>query len=155
TAAESRGGSATERFLREAQAAAKLRSEHVARVMDAGSLDNGTPFLVLEYLEGCDLEELLELNGPLPVVDTVDYALQALGGIALAHSAGIIHRDLKPANLFLALRPDGSNAIKVLDFGISKQLSGDADEKRLTGQAVLGSPAYIAPEQLRNAKDID
>jgi serine/threonine-protein kinase len=144
-----------ERFAREARAAAKINSEHVARVLDAGSLASGAPFLVMEYLEGCDLEELLELQKTLPVEEVVDYLLQALEGLAHAHAAGIIHRDLKPANLFLACRPDGSNAIKVLDFGISKTTRSKPEDKRLTGRHVLGSPVYMSPEQLRNATEID
>lgn len=144
-----------ERFAREAQAAAKITSEHVARVMDAGSLSNGAPFLVMEYLEGCDLEELLELQGTLPSTDVVDYMLQALEALAHAHAAGIVHRDLKPANLFLACRADGANIVKMLDFGISKTLKARPEDKVLTGQAVLGSPVYMSPEQLRNAKLID
>ncbi len=144
-----------ERFAREAQAAARIQSEHVARVMDAGSLDTGAPFLVMEYLEGCDLQELIELGGRLKVDEVADYLLQALEAVAHAHAVGIVHRDLKPANLFLACRPDGGNAIKILDFGISKTKKATPDEKVLTGHAVLGSPVYMSPEQLRNAKEID
>lgn len=144
-----------ERFAREAQAAARIQSEHVARVMDAGSLASGAPFLVMEFLDGCDLEELLKLQGTLPLAEVADYLLQALEALAHAHAVGIVHRDLKPANLFLACRPDGSNAIKMLDFGISKAMTSKPEEKVLTGQAVLGSPVYMSPEQLRNAKEID
>jgi eukaryotic-like serine/threonine-protein kinase len=144
-----------ERFAREAQAAARIQSEHVARVMDAGSTASGAPFLVMEYLEGCDLEELLQIEGPLPLTDVVDYLLQALEALAHAHAVGLVHRDIKPANLFLACRPDGGNAIKMLDFGISKAVTSSPEQKVLTGQAVLGSPVYMSPEQLRNAKDID
>jgi serine/threonine protein kinase len=144
-----------ERFAREARAAAKINSEYVARVLDAGSLTSGAPFLVMEYLEGCDLEELLELQQRLPVTEAVDYLLQALEGLAHAHAANIVHRDLKPANLFLACRPDGTNAIKLLDFGISKATRARPEDKRLTGHHVLGSPVYMSPEQLRNATDID
>jgi serine/threonine-protein kinase len=144
-----------ERFAREARAAAKINSEHVARVLDAGSLSSGAPFLVMEYLEGCDLEELLELQKSLSVTEVVDYLVQALEGLAHAHAVGIVHRDLKPANLFLACRPDGTNAIKLLDFGISKTTKAQPEDKRLTGQHVLGSPVYMSPEQLRNATDID
>jgi serine/threonine-protein kinase len=147
----------TERFVREAQAAARLQSEHAVRVMDAGVLPHGQPYLVMELLEGCDLAELLALSGPLEVPEFVDYMLQACEGIAHAHAAGIIHRDLKPSNLFLSLRPDGSNAIKVLDFGISKSTvdGRGTDVTKLTGQAVLGSPAYMSPEQIRNASNVD
>jgi serine/threonine protein kinase len=144
-----------ERFAREAQAAARIQSEHVARVMDAGSTDTGAPFLVMEYLEGCDLEELLSVEGPLPLSDVVDYLMQSLEALAHAHAVGLVHRDIKPANLFLACRPDGGNVIKMLDFGISKAMVSRPEEKVLTGQAVLGSPVYMSPEQLRNAKDID
>jgi serine/threonine-protein kinase len=144
-----------ERFAREARAAAKINSEHVARVLDAGALPSGALFLVMEFLEGCDLEELLDLQQRLPVPEVVDYLLQALEGLAHAHAADIVHRDLKPANLFLACRPDGTNAIKLLDFGISKTKQSRPEDKRLTGQHVLGSPVYMSPEQLRNAPDID
>lgn len=144
-----------ERFSREAQAGARILSEHVARVMDAGSTASGAPFLVMEYLEGCDLEELLVLQGQLPLEDVVDYMIQALEALAHAHAVGLVHRDLKPANLFLACRPDGGNVIKMLDFGISKSVKATRGEKVLTGQAVLGSPIYMSPEQLRNAKELD
>jgi tRNA A-37 threonylcarbamoyl transferase component Bud32 len=146
---------AVERFSREARAAAKINSEHVARVLDAGETAGGAPFLVMEYLEGCDLEELLALQKALPFPEAVDYAVQALEGLAHAHAAGIVHRDIKPANLYLGCRPDGSNAIKLLDFGISKTERRKPGDKRLTGQHVLGSPVYMSPEQLRNSDDID
>ncbi len=149
------GEDTVERFVREAQAAARLRSEHVVRVTDAGALDNGVPFLVMEYLQGCDLAELADLDGPLPPADVADYMLQVLAALAQAHMAGIVHRDLKPANLFLALRDDGSNIIKILDFGISKQRSERTRSKELTGKAVLGTPAYMSPEQLRSSKTVD
>jgi serine/threonine-protein kinase len=144
-----------ERFAREARAAAKINSEHVARVLDAGTLPSGALFLVMEFLEGCDLEELSELQKTLPVKEVVDYLVQALEGLAHAHAAGVVHRDLKPANLFLACRPDGTNAIKLLDFGISKTDTNKPEDKRLTGHHVLGSPVYMSPEQLRNSPDID
>jgi eukaryotic-like serine/threonine-protein kinase len=144
-----------ERFAREAQAAARIMSEHVARVMDAGATATGAPFLVMEYLEGCDLEELLLVEGALPMTDVVDYLMQALEALAHAHAVGLVHRDIKPANLFLACRADGGNVIKMLDFGISKTMESRPEDRVLTGQAVLGSPVYMSPEQLRNAKDID
>jgi serine/threonine protein kinase len=150
-----RGDETVERFVREAQAAARLRSEHVVRVTDAGALDSGMPFLVMEYLQGCDLAELVALEGPLASADAADYMLQALSALAQAHMAGIVHRDLKPANLYLAIRDDGSNILKILDFGISKQESAKAQWKELTGQAVLGTPAYMSPEQLRSSKSVD
>src|SRR5207248_7236039 len=109
-----------QRFLREARNAVKIRSEHVARVTDVGTLDTGMPYMVMEYLEGVDLGQFIEERGQLPVTDAVDLLLQACEAIAEAHSMGIVHRDLKPANLFLTMRADGSPCIKVLDFGISK-----------------------------------
>jgi serine/threonine protein kinase len=147
----------TERFVREAQAAARLQSEHAARVVDAGVLATGHPYLVMEYLEGCDLAELLELSGPIEVPELVDYMLQALEGIAHAHAAQIVHRDIKPSNLFITVRPDGSNTVKVLDFGISKSTVEHVNPQvtKLTGNAVLGSPAYMSPEQVRNASRVD
>ncbi len=140
---------AVERFCLEARAAARIESEHVVRVMDAGSLPTGEPYLVMEYLDGCDLKILLERKGPLPVAETVDYALQALEGLTRAHASGVIHRDLKPANLFLATTTDGRQIIKVLDFGISTPIEAPL-EGRLTGPTrILGSPVYMSPEQLR------
>jgi serine/threonine-protein kinase len=148
-----------ERFLIEARAAAKVESPHVARVMDVGKLDSGAPFMVMERLEGCNLEELLTLEGTLSVEDTVDYVMQALQGLAHAHVLGVVHRDLKPANLFLARQPDGSSVIKIVDFGIAMLLD-DAGRRqvatRVTGSGVLvGSPLYMSPEQVRDEEHID
>src|ERR1700691_5286438 len=109
-----------ERFAREARAAVQIQSEHVARVTDVGTLPTGSPYMVMEYLEGRDLSQALEKDGPMPVVQAVGYLLEACEAIAEAHSLGIVHRDLKPANLFCVRRADGLLAIKVLDFGISK-----------------------------------
>jgi len=147
------GGEPVARFMREARAAAKIRSEHVGRVTDVGALDDGTPFLVMEYLEGSDLSKILEQGGPLAVEDALDYVLQACEALAEAHAIGIVHRDLKPANLFLARRADGSPCIKVLDFGISKMndIRGDMTRTRAT----LGSPLYMSPEQLVSTGDVD
>ena len=151
--------SLAERFLIEARAAAKVESPHVARVMDVGKLDSGAPFMVMERLEGCNLEELLTLEGTLSVEDTVDYVMQALQGLAHAHVLGVVHRDLKPANLFLARQPDGSSVIKIVDFGIAMLLD-DAGRRqvatRVTGSGVLvGSPLYMSPEQVRDEEHID
>src|SRR5258708_28455864 len=120
------------RFTREARAAAKIRSEHVVHVTDVGRLENGTPFIVMEYLEGTDLGALVARRGPLPIADALDYLLQACEAIAVAHSLGIVHRDLKPANLFLSTRPDGSPCVKVLDFGISKVVTPGGKEASMT-----------------------
>jgi serine/threonine-protein kinase len=145
--------SARERFLREARAAARLRSEHVARVIDVGVLEDGAPFIVMEHLEGEDLAALLDRRGALPVAEAVEYVLQAAEAVAEAHAAGIVHRDLKPANLFLIRDPAGAPCVKVLDFGISKLIG---DELALTRQAVaVGSPLYMSPEQMVSSKDVD
>jgi len=149
------GEELVERFVREAQAAARLQSEHLARVTDAGALENGLPFLIMEYLEGRDLGQVLEAEGRLTTEDAADYVLQVLAALAQAHAAGIVHRDLKPANLFLAARPDGTKIVKVLDFGISKQQPATPHWKELTGKAVLGTPAYMSPEQLRSSRNVD
>jgi serine/threonine-protein kinase len=145
------------RFLREARAAARLDSEHVARVTDVGTLASGAPYLAMEFLEGVDLARTLRDRGALPVAEAVDLVLQALEGLAHAHAQGIVHRDLKPANLFVARRRDGSACVKVLDFGISKANAAlDAPPDPLTKtDALLGSPHYMSPEQLRSSKSAD
>ncbi|MEO7109338.1 MAG: serine/threonine-protein kinase, partial [Polyangiaceae bacterium] len=131
------GEEVVERFVREAQAAARVKSDHVVRVMDAGSLESGLPFLVMEYLEGCDLDEVLMREGPLDPAQLCDYMLQVLAALSQAHMAGIIHRDLKPANIFRRTPDDGPDLVKILDFGISKQESSRAGWKQLTGQTCL------------------
>jgi serine/threonine protein kinase len=144
------------RFLGEARAARKLRTEHAAKVSDVGTLpETGAPFMVMELLEGCDLASLLAREGPLPAHLAVEYLLQASVGVAEAHSHGIIHRDLKPANLFLTKRPDGTPCVKVLDFGIAK-IGGGASIPSLTQTTgMLGTALYAAPEQLQSAKLVD
>ncbi|MBS2014891.1 MAG: protein kinase [Deltaproteobacteria bacterium] len=141
------------RFLREAKAAARIRSDHVARVFDVGRLEQGSPYMVLELLDGTDLARWVEANGPLSVRDAVDAVIQACDAIAQAHAIGIVHRDLKPSNLFFTTRSDGTRAVKVIDFGISKQITMDAS---MTGTAeVFGSPQYMSPEQIRASRDVD
>jgi serine/threonine protein kinase len=144
------------RFTREARAAATIRGEHVARVLDVGELPGGAPYIVMEYLEGRDLAQTLTDRGQLPLDEAVSFVLQACEAIAEAHAAGIVHRDLKPSNLFVATRPDGSALIKVLDFGISKALlSGGAEGQLTTTSSFVGSPVYSPPEQLVRAHDVD
>jgi serine/threonine protein kinase len=148
------------RFLREARAAVKIHSEHVARVLDVGELTNGSPYMVMEFLSGRDLSEELDQPGELEIPVAIDYLLQASEAVAEAHSLGVIHRDLKPANLFLTHRPDGSPLVKVLDFGISKAINVDDSALEpapsLTAtHSLLGSPAYMSPEQIRRPKQVD
>jgi serine/threonine-protein kinase len=146
------------RFLREARAAARIQSEHVARVSDVGTLESGAPYLVMEYLEGRDLDSLLQATSRLPIAEAIDYAMQACEGLGEVHKAGIVHRDLKPANLFLARRSDGSVRVKLLDFGISKVAAAPgrtSDGAMTSTQALMGSPLYMAPEQMRSSKGVD
>ena len=148
------------RFLREARAAVKIQSEHVARVVDVGELANGSPYMVMEFLNGRDLSEELDQPGQLEIPVAIDYLLQASEAVAEAHSLGLIHRDLKPANLFLTRRPDGTPLVKVLDFGISKAINVDDSALEpapsLTAtHSLLGSPAYMSPEQIRRPKSVD
>jgi eukaryotic-like serine/threonine-protein kinase len=148
---------AVERALREARATVKIQSDHVVRVFDVGTLENGSPYIVMEYLAGCDLAQLLCAEGKLDVADACSYVRQACDAVAKAHAIGIVHRDLKPANMFLAVRDDKS-AIKVLDFGISKFIATDShrvDPSLTSTASVLGSPAYMSPEQLDSPRDID
>jgi serine/threonine-protein kinase len=149
---------AESRLLMEARATARLQSEHVARVFDVDVGKDGLPFIVMELLEGGDLCQLADARGALPPWLVVDYVLQTLEGLAHAHACGIIHRDLKPSNLFLTTRPDGSEIIKILDFGISKSSGGEVDRhtQQLTGgRTMLGSPPYMSPEQVRSPKTVD
>jgi serine/threonine protein kinase len=149
---------AVARFAREARVAAKIRSEHVTRVLDVGMLDTGAHYIVMELLDGMDLRQWLTRKGPLPVGEAVDFVLQASEAIAEAHDLGIVHRDLKPANLFCVRRPNGSQCIKVLDFGISKMSSlGDSGGGlSMTGTAtVMGTPFYMSPEQMDSARNTD
>jgi serine/threonine-protein kinase len=151
-------GSAVERFLREARAAVALSSEHAVRTLDVGTLEDGAPYIIMEYLPGVDLGQLLQRDGPLSVPLAVGAVLQACEAIAEAHALGIVHRDLKPANLFVTTRMDGSPLVKVLDFGISKAAPGWAspEGQNLTASGyIMGSPAYMSPEQVRSTKHVD
>ncbi|HEX4449956.1 MAG TPA: serine/threonine-protein kinase [Kofleriaceae bacterium] len=154
TMAESQ--STVERFIREAQATVKLRNEHIARVMDVGTMPDGVPFMVMEFLEGFDLNQILRHHGPQLAQPVVDLVLQACEGISEAHAIGIVHRDIKPSNFFITRRPDGSNLLKILDFGISKTPASAQNMSELTGtQTVVGTPTYMAPEQMRTARSTD
>jgi serine/threonine protein kinase len=146
-----------ERFLREARASVALTSEHVAKVLDVGTLENGSPYMVIEYLAGVDLAQVILRDGPLPVEEAVGYVVQACEAVAEAHVLGIVHRDLKPANLFATRRMDGTTLIKVLDFGISKAASvtGEFGASLTMSGMVMGSPGYMSPEQVRSAKGVD
>jgi serine/threonine protein kinase len=146
------------RFAREAKAAARIDSEHVVRILDYGAHASGAPFIVMEHLVGSDLGVTLKTHGALAFDDAIDFVIQACEGVAEAHRAGIVHRDLKPANLFLTRRKDGVQVVKVLDFGASK-LTADctlaSDLSHTNAGTLIGSPRYMAPEQLTAAHTID
>jgi len=166
------------RFMREARATGKLRSIHAARVLDVGALDDGAPYIVMEYLEGADLSSVLRKRGRMPAHEAAEYVIQACEALAEAHALGIIHRDLKPANLFLTTGATGRPLVKVLDFGVSKVLREpkvpgvDFDSTMPGGKPRPGAPApdesvvtrvtdllgslnYMAPEQIVSARDAD
>lgn len=142
-----------ERFMREARAVARLKSEHAVKVIDVGKRSNGSPYIVMELLEGNDLGHVVERT-PLPVPVAVDYLLQACEAVAEAHALGIVHRDLKPRNLFLSARVHGKPHVKVLDFGLAKRI--DMQDHALTATtAVMGSPQYMSPEQMKATRNVD
>ncbi|HEY8038146.1 MAG TPA: serine/threonine-protein kinase [Polyangiaceae bacterium] len=145
------------RFRREARVSAKLKNEHITRVIDVGVWRERVPYMVMDYLNGQDLREVLKATGgPLPIPVALDYVVQICTGIAEAHANGIVHRDLKPSNLFITKRPDGSDLLRILDFGISKWSAGESEVDELTQTGVvLGSPKYMSPEQLFGSADVD
>jgi serine/threonine-protein kinase len=144
-----------QRFLNEARRAAALKNEHVARVHDVGQLESGDLYLVMERLEGVGLDAHIREQGPLPQADAVSIVRQACEGLSEAHAAGIVHRDIKPENLFLVCRSDGKRTLKILDFGISKQTTGDAPTSLTNGERSLGSPWYMSPEQMVDTSSVD
>jgi serine/threonine protein kinase len=144
------------RFRREAQVSAKLRNEHITRVLDVGTWREGAMYMVMEYLAGNDLRKMIRTQGPFPIGAAVEYIVQVCEGVAEAHAHGIIHRDLKPSNLLVTKRADGSDLVKILDFGISKWTAMGEEEGELTQTGVvLGSPKYMSPEQLFGAGSVD
>jgi serine/threonine-protein kinase len=154
------GGEARRRFAREAEVARSIRSDHVARVLDAGTCERtGHAYLVTEYLEGEDLQRLLDRTGPLAPASALRIARQALVGLRDAHAARVVHRDIKPANLFLSRGSDGAITVKILDFGIAKlradPLGATLAAGLTTTGGMLGSPLYMSPEQVQSSKDVD
>jgi eukaryotic-like serine/threonine-protein kinase len=150
---------ARHRFFREAQAAAAIKHPHVVDIMDVG-VARGTPYLVMELLDGIDLEKQLEGQAPLTNVELVALALPLIAALAAAHDAGVVHRDLKPGNIFLARSNDGVVVPKLLDFGVSKfsgfEFSGfGAKDLAMTPfDQLLGSPLYLPPEALQGAREL-
>jgi serine/threonine-protein kinase len=148
-----------ERFAREARVLMRLVTPHVGKLLDVGNLDaaqGGLPFLALEYLEGTDLERLLETKRAISIRDACAWCADACEGIAEAHSLGVIHRDIKPSNIFLASQGGGAPIAKVLDFGIA---AGDptlnAPTQLTKADGVVGTPSYMAPEQMLCPSDVD
>ena len=141
---------ARERFVREAQALARLKSDHIVRIFDVGELPDGTPYMVMEYLEGADLETLVRRRGALPADEAALYVLQVCAALADAHALGIVHRDLKPANVVVTQTADGTPRVKLIDFGVSKVMRDARGLSPLkTGDGTLiGTPLFMAPEQV-------
>jgi serine/threonine-protein kinase len=145
------------RFEREAQAAGRIGSEHIVEVLDMGELEDGTRFMVMEFLEGMTLSQRIRSKGRLTPEETSVVLMELLEGLAGAHQAGIIHRDLKPANVFLLHSKNGrSDFVKILDFGVSKfSLLGGEEMSMTSTGAVLGTPFYMSPEQAKGSAAID
>ncbi len=143
-----------QRFMREARASARLTSEHACRIYEVGELATGTPYIVMELLEGMDLARTIR-RGPLTVELAADYVAQACEALAEAHAIGIVHRDFKPANLFLTKSRGGAPLVKVLDFGIATAFPDDSDKTLTATHAVIGSPQYMSPEQLATPRAVD
>ena len=147
---------AVERFLNEGVAASQIESDNVVHVFDVGKLSNGAPYLVMEYMEGHDLAEVIAREGHpgLEPQRAVYFIVQALRGLQVAHDAGIIHRDMKPSNCFVVNKEGEADFVKLLDFGISKVGSGKSASLTQTNSA-LGTPLYMSPEQARSPRDVD
>lgn len=152
-----RSSAAVSRFRREAKTAAKIKNQHVVRIIDVATTISGIPYIVMEFLDGKDLERLLAQypNHQAPIVEAIDFVLQASEAIIEGHALGIVHRDLKPANLFCVDRGDGYPMIKVLDFGISKFAASVGEVERTDRHEILGSPRYMSPEQIEAACNVD
>lgn len=145
-------GDAFERFQREAEVASSLGSRHIVQVFDVGTLPQGAPFMLMEFLEGRDLATHLSEQGKLGPLEVLRWMEQAVAGVSAAHEKNVVHRDLKPANLFIAREVDGTEVLKVVDFGLSK-VRGIS--RSLTGLNLVGTPAYMSPEQIRSSATAD
>lgn len=148
-------GHFVERFRREAKATARLSTAHVPRVVDMGTTELGAHYIVMEYCPGKDLRALVKESGPVLEHEAAAYVGQACVALAEAHALQIVHRDVKPSNLLLSKSADGNPLIKVLDFGVAKVRSANIETEMTSTGAVLGSRLYMAPEQMRNPRDVD
>lgn len=148
-----RAQGAVDRFINEARAASQIESDHVVQIFDVGKLPNGAPYLVMEYLDGLDLAQLLVRDGRpgLPIPRAVHFVLQVLRALQVAHAAGVVHRDMKPSNCFIIRKDGEEDFVKILDFGISKQTGAALTSTH----SALGTPLYMSPEQARSPRDVD
>ena len=142
------------RFANEAVAASKIASEHVVKILGVEATSDGTPFIVMELLEGRDLDDVIEKEAPLPPDRAVHYALQILRALQVAHGVGVVHRDLKPSNCFIVNQDGAPDHVKLIDFGITKILGDDSQQLTKTS-TTLGTPSYMSPEQAKSAKAAD
>src|SRR3954471_14228095 len=146
------------RFLNEARAANAIRHPNIIEILDSGMMADGTPFLVMELLEGESLGTRIRGTGALPIATAIDFAYQTASALGAAHAKGIVHRDLKPDNLFIVPDSHDTNRerIKVLDFGIAKLQQGSvADSVKTRTGTLMGTPIYMSPEQCRGTRAID
>src|SRR5688572_28188585 len=145
----------TQRFLQEARVSATIQSPHVTHVTDVDSAQDGSPYLVMDLLAGQSLQAMMDWQGKLPLDQAVDFGLQILSGLEAAHSMGVVHRDMKPDNVFVT--PSGGGPLlKLIDFGIAKLRASSEYTKGLTrAGVVMGTPEYMAPEQLVSAHTTD
>jgi serine/threonine protein kinase len=143
------------RFYREAQAAASVKHKNIVDILDVGVSDLDDPYIVMEYLEGESLGELLLRVGPIDLCAACAVMEPALEALQAAHDAGVVHRDLKPDNIFIVRNKKGPPEIKLIDFGISKFTTADKETRLTADGSLLGTPSYMSPEQSRGLRNID
>ncbi|MBU1244985.1 serine/threonine protein kinase, partial [Myxococcota bacterium] len=135
------------RFRREARSTSRVQHRNVVAIFDMGQLDDGRLYLVMEYIKGRSLVEILDEEGALSVERAVRLSVQIADAMAAAHSMGIMHRDLKPENIVVINTPEGEH-VKVLDFGLARMVENNAPEDKITMSGeVFGTPVYMSPEQ--------
>ena len=144
------------RFLEEGSLATRLIHPNIARMLECATAEDGSPYLVMELLEGVPLGAYMQNGARIPLAQAVPILQGILAGLAAAHAQGVVHRDLKPDNVFLTRGPGGTFVVKVLDFGIAKVMdaAGGMGSRTRTGM-LLGTPAYMSPEQVKSARDVD
>ncbi len=146
---------AVKRFFREARAAAEIVHENIIKVIDVGLSERGDPYLVMEFLEGETLSQMMQRVGPIGLPAVCAVMEPIIQSVQAIHAKGVIHRDIQPKKIFLVNRPDGPPIIKLLDFGLSKFTDNLEPGGLTVGGVMLGTPDYISPEQVRGAKDVD